>query len=163
MTFPKRAERALTAILFSCVLGTAWTDEPPGMTHSAAGAGETGAEIYVHICQGCHMAQGQGAAGAGHYPSLAHSDDLAGRLGQVVAATVVLNGRNGMPAFGHSQRGAKPTNGISERAAASMLLSDTQIAEIINYIRSHFGNHYQERLTMAEVAALPHPNATPAY
>ena len=108
------------------------------------------------------MPQGQGAAGAGHYPSLAHSDDLAGRLGQVVAATVVLNGRNGMPAFGHSQR-SNPSNETSEQAASSQLLSDAQIAEIVNYIRSHFGNRYQERLTAAEVAALRHPISTPAY
>ncbi len=44
-----------------------------------------------------------------------------------------------------------------------MLLSDAQIAEIVNYIRSHFGNHYRERLTAAEVAALQHPISTAAY
>ena len=91
------------------ILGTAWADEAPGMMHAVTGAGQTGAEIYVHLRQGCHMPQGQGAAGAGHYPSLARSGDLAGRLGQLVAATVVLNGRNGMPAFGHSQR-SNPSN-----------------------------------------------------
>jgi mono/diheme cytochrome c family protein len=144
------------------MLGTAWADEGPGMTRAVTGAGQAGAEIYVHICQGCHMPQGQGAAGAGHYPSLARSSDLAGRLGQVVAATVVLNGRNGMPAFGHSQK-SNPSNETSERAAASMLLSDMQIAEIVNYIRSHFGNRYHERLTTAEVTALRHPTSTPAY
>jgi mono/diheme cytochrome c family protein len=157
-----RATPIVVAIVFGCALGTAWADESPGMTHASTGAGQTGAEIYAHICQGCHMPQGQGAAGAGHYPSLAHSDDLAGRLGQVVAATVVLNGRNGMPAFGHSQR-SNPSNETSEQAAASQLLSDAQIAEIVNYIRSHFGNRYQERLTAAAVAALRHPTSTPAY
>ncbi|HWW31594.1 MAG TPA: hypothetical protein VNY80_16375, partial [Steroidobacteraceae bacterium] len=30
-----------------------------------------GADTYAHICQGCHMAEGQGAVGAGHYPKLA--------------------------------------------------------------------------------------------
>jgi mono/diheme cytochrome c family protein len=90
------------------------------------------------------------------------ANDLAGRLGQVVAATVVLNGRNGMPAFGHSQR-RNASNATSEQAAASQLLSDEQIAEIVNYIRSHFGNHYPERITAAAVAALRHPSSTPAY
>ena len=84
------------------------------------------------------------------------------RLGQIVAVTVVLNGRNGMPPFGRSQR-RNPSNYTSEQAAASMQLSDAQIAEIVNYVRSHFGNHYQERLTVAQVAALRHPISTPAY
>ncbi len=128
------------AVLCCCALGSAWADEGATMAH-ASPAGQTGAEIYEHICQGCHMPQGEGAVGAGHYPSLAHSDDLAGRLGQIVAAQVVLNGRNGMPAFGHSQR-RNPLNDPT-------LLSDAQIAEIVNYIRSHFGNHFSERLTTA--------------
>jgi mono/diheme cytochrome c family protein len=51
----------------------------------------------------------------------------------------------------------------SEQAAASQLLSDAQIAEIVNYIRSRFGNHYPERITAASVAALRHPLSTPAY
>jgi mono/diheme cytochrome c family protein len=156
------AARALAVIVFGCALGTAWADQAPGTTQATDGAGQTGAEIYVHICQGCHMPQGQGATGMGHYPSLAHSDDLKGRLGQVVAATVVLNGRNGMPPFGHAQT-RNPSNDTSARAAESMLLSDAQIAEIVNYIRSHFGNHYPERLTAAQVTAMRHPISTPAY
>lgn len=143
---------ALAAIVFGAAVGSVWADQAPGMAR-ASGAGETGAEIYVHICQGCHMPDAQGATGAGHYPSLAHSDDLSGRLGQVVAATVVLNGRNGMPAFGHSQK----RNPFSDNT----LLSDAQIAEIVNYIRSHFGNHFPERLTAAQVAALRHPVSAP--
>lgn len=150
-----RTLSCLAAIALGCSsLGGAWADEGATMAHASA-AGQTGAEIYVHICQGCHMPQGQGATGAGHYPSLENSSDLAGRLGEVVAATVVLNGRNGMPAFGHSLR-RNPANDPT-------LLSDAQIAEIVNYIRSHFGNHYQERLTAAQVAALRHPVSAPSF
>ena len=32
-------------LLVSCMLGTAWADEGPGMPHAATGAGQTGAEI----------------------------------------------------------------------------------------------------------------------
>ena len=84
---------ALSAVACGAAAGSAWADQAPAMAR-AAGAGETGAEIYVHICQGCHMPEGQGATGAGHYPALARSDDLKGRLGQIVAAQVVLNGRS---------------------------------------------------------------------
>ncbi len=142
----------LAIVALGGAAGSAWADEGATMT-KASPAGTTGAEIYVHICQGCHMPQGEGAAGAGHYPSLAHSDDLKGRLGQIVAAQVVLNGRNGMPAFGHSQR-RNPLNDLT-------LLSDAQVAEVVNYIRSHFGNQFPERLTAAGVAALRHPVSAP--
>ena len=153
---------SLTSRLFSIVaiaalgsaVGSAWADEGATMTQ-ASPAGTTGAEIYVHICQGCHMPKGEGAVGAGHYPSLAHSDDLKGRLGQIVAAQVVLNGRNGMPSFGHSQR-RNPINDLT-------LLSDAQVAEVVNYIRSHFGNQFPERLTAAGVAALRHPISSPSF
>ncbi len=152
MSAVARGFSVLAAVVFGCAVGGAWADEGATMTH-ASPAGTTGAEIYVHICQGCHMPQGEGASGAGHYPSLAHSDDLKGRLGQIVAAQVVLNGRNGMPAFGHSQR-RNPFGDLT-------LLSDAQVAEIVNYVRSHFGNNFPERLTAAQVATLRHPVSAP--
>lgn len=154
MSAAVRTAWMLTGFVLGAVLASASADEAPGMAR-AEGAGQTGEEIYVHICQGCHMPEGQGAQGAGHYPSLAKSSDLAGRLGQVVAATVVLNGRNGMPSFGHSQR--------RNPAADNTILSDAQIAEIVNYIRGHFGNHFPERLTAAQVQALRHPVSTPSF
>ena len=33
------------------------------------------------------------------------------------------------------------------------LLDDAQIAEVVNYVRSHFGNHYQDQVTAEQVAA----------
>lgn len=147
-----RTTAALGAIVLACALGSAAADEAPGMSHGS-GAGQTGAEIYVNICQGCHMPEGQGATGAGHYPSLGHDDTLAGRLGEIVATTVVLNGRNGMPAFGHLQGRAMRSD---------MMLSDAQVAEVVNYVRTHFGNHYPERMTAAQVAAVRHPTSAPS-
>lgn len=149
-----RTLAVVVALTLGCAWGGARADEGASMTR-ASPAGTTGAEIYVHICQGCHMPQGEGATGAGHYPSLARSDDLKGRLGQIVAAQVVLNGRNGMPAFGHSQR-RNPSNDLT-------LLSDAQVAEVVNYVRSHFGNQFPERLTAASVAALRHPVSAPSF
>ncbi len=108
----------------------------------------TGAEIYGRICQGCHMPGAQGAVGAGHYPKLAGDPALV--AWQYVALTV-LNGKNGMPAFGLPQ-----DESLEIRAVH---LSDAQVAGVVNYVRSNFGNHYRASVTPQQVAALPHPGA----
>jgi len=114
---------------------------------SGAGIGSVGgAEIYTHICQGCHMPQAQGAVGAGHYPKLAGDKALVSA--QYMALTV-LNGKNGMPPFG------LPADQVME--TRTVHLSDRQIAEVVNYVRSNFGNHFKEKISEREVAALPHP------
>ena len=38
-------------------------------------------------------------------------------------------------------------------------LSDAQIADVVNYVRSHFGNTYKPQVTAKQIAALPHPAA----
>jgi len=71
--------------------------------------------------------------------ALAHDPNLSGR-GYPVA--IVVNGQRAMPAFGD-------------------LLSDRQIADVVNYIRSHFGNDYTDEVTASEVGAM-RPRRTPA-
>lgn len=99
----------------------------------------SGEAIYRHICQSCHMADGQGAVGAGaQIPALAHNPRL-----QVVSypATVILNGYGAMPWF-------------------SGLLSDRQVADVVDYIRTHFGNNYKDNINPSEVAFMrPHLTA----
>jgi mono/diheme cytochrome c family protein len=108
--------------------------------------GVRGAEIYSRICQGCHMPQGQGADGAGHYPKLADNPALASW--QYVALTV-LDGRKGMPSFG------LPAGDNLDRIAVH--LSDEQVADVVNYVRTHFGNTYKDRVTASQIAGLRHP------
>src|SRR5216684_8851671 len=74
----------------------AYADDASFTSHAGVGS-MTGAEIYDHICSGCHMAGGQGAVGAGFYPKLAADKKL---VSWEYAALTVLNGRNGMPPFG---------------------------------------------------------------
>jgi mono/diheme cytochrome c family protein len=105
-----------------------------------------GPEIYSHICQGCHMPGGVGAVGAGQYPKLAGDPAL---VSWEYVALTVLNGKNGMPPFG------LPADQVMETRAAH--LSDEQIADVVNYVRSNFGNHYKNKATAKQVAALPHP------
>jgi len=95
------------------------------------------------------MPGAQGAAGAGHYPKLAGDPALVSW--QYVALTV-LHGKNGMPPFGQ-----RPTGEVMDLLLVN--LSDAQVADVVNYVRSNFGNHYKGSITAQQVAALPHPGA----
>jgi mono/diheme cytochrome c family protein len=107
-----------------------------------------GEQIYEHICQGCHMPGGQGAAGAGAFPKLAANKNF---VSWRFVALTVLDGRNGMPPFGYPE-------GQGMRSGPAHL-TDAQIADVVNYVRSHFGNTYKAEVTAKQIAALPHPAA----
>ena len=94
------------------------------------------------------MPGGQGAIGAGSYPKLAGDKNFVSW--QFVALTV-LNGRNGMPPFGYP-------GGEAARSGAPHL-SDAQIADVVNYVRGHFGNAYKPEVTAKQISLLPHPAA----
>jgi mono/diheme cytochrome c family protein len=102
-----------------------------------------GPTIYEHICRACHMADGAGAVGAGHYPALANNPTLKSREYMTIT---VLMGRRNMPAFG-----AKHAIGFG---GAPLALSDAQVAAVVNYVRSNFGNHYTDAISAEQVAKL---------
>ena len=139
------ARRLATLLLTAGMAATAGADD--SAFTSKAGVGKlSGAEIYSHICQGCHMPGGQGAVGAGHYPKLAGDPAL---VSWEYVALTVLHGKNGMPAFGLAK------GQVMDFLAVP--LSDAEVADIVNYVRSNFGNHYKGSITAKQVAALPHP------
>lgn len=105
-----------------------------------------GEQIFHSICQGCHMPDAKGATGAGAYPALTGNPKLASP--QYMAA-VILFGRHDMPSF---EMEPSSTIGFS----GDTKLSDEQIADVINYVRTHFANDYRNSITAAEVAAM-HP------
>jgi mono/diheme cytochrome c family protein len=74
------------------------------------------------------------------YPALAQNARLASWQ---YAAITVLNGRNAMPSF-------------------APMLTDAEVADVVNYLRVQFGNHYRERVSGAQVASLPHPRGAAA-
>ena len=88
-----------------------------------------GEAIYKGVCQDCHMPDGKGAVGAGTYPALAGNKKLE-EAGYPLS--VVMNGLHSMPSFAKS-------------------FDDQQVADIVNYIRSNFGNHYKDKVTPAQV------------
>jgi mono/diheme cytochrome c family protein len=143
--------KRLVALILTLGLATAATADDSSFTSTGGIGTVNGAEIYGHICQGCHMPQGQGAVGAGHYPQLAKDPALVSW--QYVALTV-LQGKNGMPPFGLRADEVEETRSVH--------LSDEQIADVVNYVRSSFGNRHKDKITASQVAGLPHPSAPPA-
>jgi mono/diheme cytochrome c family protein len=138
--------RTLITLLFVAAAASTSADSPLFTSRAAIGS-LSGEQIYDHICQGCHMSGALGAVGAGAYPKLAANKKF---VSWEFVALTVLNGRNGMPPFG------LPANRESSRATH---LTDAQIADVVNYVRSHFENRYKTNVTANQVAALPHPAA----
>jgi mono/diheme cytochrome c family protein len=136
-----------TLLLFLIAVTASALADSPMFTSRAAIGSLNGEQIYDHICQGCHMSGAQGAVGAGAYPKLAANKKF---VSWEFVALTVLNGRNGMPPFG------RPANQDPSRVTH---LTDAQIADVVNYVRSHFENKYKTNVTADQVAALPHPAA----
>jgi mono/diheme cytochrome c family protein len=85
--------------------------------------------LYETICQGCHMPDAKGAKGAGMYPALAGNPKLDS---PAYAEYIVVHGLRAMPDFGK-------------------WLSDAQIAAVVNYVITHFGNAATVLATADEV------------
>jgi mono/diheme cytochrome c family protein len=90
-----------------------------------------GPALYAGVCAACHMPGGEGAAGAGAYPALAGDASLASKEGLVY---LLFNGRGGMPPVGR-------------------LMSDPQVADVINYVRARFGGAPADEVTAADAKA----------
>ncbi|ULJ74288.1 c-type cytochrome [Rhizobium gallicum] len=93
-------------------------------------SGHSGEALYANVCAACHMDHGQGATGAGRYPALAENQNLAAGTYPVY---VVLHGYKGMPPVGQ-------------------MMSDEQVAAVVNYVRANFGNDYADKVTHEDVA-----------
>ena len=99
--------------------------------------GQTGSELYVEVCQSCHMPGGKGANGGGgvyNYPALAGNAKLASAP---YVESMVLNGNGGMPGFAH-------------------YLSDEQAAKIVNYVRTEL-NKNQDQVKPADLKQIRPP------
>ena len=128
---------ATAAFLAATFTATAIADTaaPPPPTIEQVRGGmfpqQTGEAIYKGVCQGCHMPDAKGAVGAGAYPALAGNTHLE-TAAYVVA--IVIHGQKAMPPFAD-------------------YFTDAQIANVVNYVRGNFGNHYTDQVTPAEVKA----------
>lgn len=95
----------------------------------------TGQQVYEAVCQACHMADAKGGTGAATIPGLASNPRLAGAAYPI---SIVVRGQGAMPSLAGT-------------------LDDTQIANVISYVRTSFGNSYAKPVTPADVAKIPHP------
>jgi mono/diheme cytochrome c family protein len=121
------------ALIAGLCLSSSAFAQGAGAGGGRGGFTEQGGEaIFKNVCQGCHMPDAKGAVGAGMYPALAKNPKL-----EVAGypVSVVVNGQKAMPAFGG-------------------MFSDQQVADVVNYVRTHFGNTYKDKVTPADVKAV---------
>lgn len=130
-----RARGLVSATALALALATSGTfaqetvaqDKPldsaePTLSQTANFSEESGQALYANVCQACHMSEGQGAVGAGKYPALAKNENLEAGGYPVF---VVVKGLKGMPPVGQ-------------------MMSDEQVAAVVNYVRTNFGNNYKD-------------------
>src|SRR3974390_1623337 len=79
-------------------------------------AEEGGKALYGNVCAACHQPDAKGAIGAAAYPPLVANAKLAA---SDYLLRILLNGQKGMPPVGR-------------------MMSDQQVADVINYVRTHF-------------------------
>ncbi|HEY1780807.1 MAG TPA: cytochrome c [Roseiarcus sp.] len=129
------ALRAIALILSAALGAPAPADEAAapnaGMSRGWTFAEQGGADLYSHVCAACHQPDAKGAVGAGAYPPLSDDKDL-GSAEFVLG--VVLRGLDGMPPVGD-------------------MMTDAQVADVVTYVRTHFGNSFPGAVSPADVAA----------
>jgi mono/diheme cytochrome c family protein len=126
-----RPAARLAAILTVLALPAAAGAQDAAMLSPASTFAEAdGAALFANVCQACHMPAGQGATGAGHYPALAKNTNLEAGAYPVY---VVVHGLKGMPPVGK-------------------MMTDDQVAAVVNYLRTNLGNAYTDPVTAKDVA-----------
>jgi mono/diheme cytochrome c family protein len=125
---------ALAALSLQLIWPALGADDSPPLKNRTFSSGYrfvemSGEELYVNVCRGCHMVDAMGASGAGSYPSLVANRNLEA---SGYAIDLVLNGRRAMPPLGE-------------------MMSDDQIAAVVNYLRTHFGNSYEDAVSAKDV------------
>jgi mono/diheme cytochrome c family protein len=108
-------------------------DDPSGAENQigaiAAGTGGPGAAVFNAKCAVCHQMNGQGIPGV--YPTLSGSALATGDPGFPIR--IVLHGFQGP-----LERNGKKYNGIMQ--PWKDVLSDQEIADVLNYVRTNWGN-----------------------
>src|ERR1700722_14349502 len=126
---------AAALVVSAAVNAPALADDVPAnsvaMSHGWEFNEQGGADLFRNICAGCHQPDAKGAVGAGSYPSLADDENLDSPDFRL---SVLLGGLKGMPPVGDMMR-------------------DAQVADVVNYVRTHFGNSYSAAVSAEAVSA----------
>jgi len=89
---------------------------------------DPGQELYTKYCMACHQASGSGVPGM--YPTLQKTDWVEGDKERLIG--ILLNGQQGeITVNGQVFRGVMPPH---------QYLTDEQIADVLTFVRSNFGN-----------------------
>jgi mono/diheme cytochrome c family protein len=120
--------------------GTSSGGAPTGGAAPSAQAAN-GAKVFSTNCSSCHGAQGQGVPGS--FPPLANNPTVTGDPNKVVG--ILLNGLHGsITVAGATYNGQMP--------AWKGTLSNSDIADVITFIRSSLGNNKASAVTEAQVS-----------
>jgi mono/diheme cytochrome c family protein len=131
MTARKFVARIAVAL---AALAPALADDAPqgvAMSRGWQFTEQGGADLFSSVCAACHQPNARGAVGAGAYPPLTDDDKLASID---FLLSVLLGGQRGMPPVGR-------------------MMADQQVADVANYVRTHFANHYAPAISAADVSA----------
>jgi mono/diheme cytochrome c family protein len=109
------------------------------MSHGWEFSEQGGMDLFRNVCAACHQADAKGAVGAGAYPPLAEDKNLASTDFMLVE---LFGGPRGMP-------------------AVARMMSDQQVADVVNYVRTHFGNSYSDAVSAADVSAARRRTTSP--
>ncbi|MBV8163415.1 MAG: cytochrome b N-terminal domain-containing protein [Candidatus Eremiobacteraeota bacterium] len=109
-----------------------------------AAAGPVGATVFAQNCASCHGAAGKGTPGS--FPPLDGNPFVTGDPNKVIGAVM------------HGMKGPIVVNGVSFSGAIPMpswssKLSPAEVAAVVTYIRSAWGNH-ASAVTEAQVKAI---------
>ncbi|MFN0100403.1 MAG: c-type cytochrome [Gemmatimonadaceae bacterium] len=123
--------------------GASASNAAPAATVAAAQPGQ-GEKIYTQRCMSCHQMNGAGSPGV--YPALAGSE-YAINTNPAVPANIVIHGLQGpITVKGEQFNSLMPAYGIG------ITMSDEEVAAVVTYIRTSWGNA-ASAVTAAEVAA----------
>jgi mono/diheme cytochrome c family protein len=129
------ALRAAALVVLAAVSLPALADDAPAKSPAMSRGWEFseqgGADLFGNVCAACHQLDAKGAVGAGAYPPLAQDKNL---VSTDFVLAVLLGGLRDMPPVGE-------------------MMSNAQVADVVNYVRTHFGNAYPGALSAADVAA----------
>lgn len=131
-----RTKSAIRAVLFGSILSAGSPVSAQEFGEGAMDRGRAfpfqgGEAIFKGVCQGCHMPDAKGVIGAGSYPSLSRNRNLETAAYPIA---VIVHGQKAMPALG-------------------AMMSDRQVADVVNYIRQNFGNKYKPPVSPSDVSA----------
>ncbi len=123
----------LVALMGFCIALTAFQTDP--LQESI----QRGKKVYQWNCQTCHAQNGQGEPSL--FPPLAKSDYLMQDRPRAIKQVL------------YGARGTMVVNGVTYKGEmlAFNELSDTQIADVLNYVRNSWGNQDLQIITPQDV------------